>query len=187
MMIRLAAEAAGFPVEAPFNKNSAGCSEPFSTAFSPTFSALEALPQRRPARPRSLCWIPGWTPRPLCSSPRSPGPSGALPPPRSLLSDLSVFVGSSTTPKIIRLARELPDLRLPSTLVFDYPTLSAGPTACVLSVLCLAAPTSEAVAAYAEEAQRPRERKHREITKQPVASSDPLSVIGGACAFPGRE
>ena len=102
---------------------------------------------------------------------------------------LSAFVGSyeSTTPKIIRLARELPDLRLPSTLVFDYPTLSAGPTACVLSLLCLAAPTSQAVAAYAEEAQRPRERKHREITKQPVASSDPLSVIGGACAFPGRE
>ncbi|CAE7807052.1 eryA [Symbiodinium sp. CCMP2456] len=64
-----------------------------------------------------------------------------------------------------KLATELPDLRLPSTLVFDYPTLSA-------------------VAAYAEEAQRPRERKHLQI-KKPVASSDPLSVIGAACAFPG--
>lgn len=70
-----------------------------------------------------------------------------------------------------KLSRELPGLRLPSTLVFDYPTLSA-------------------VAAYAEEAQRPRDRKeHRDVKKQPVASSpsssDPLSVIGAACAFPG--
>ncbi|CAE7837291.1 eryA [Symbiodinium sp. CCMP2592] len=69
-----------------------------------------------------------------------------------------------------KLSRELPGLRLPSTLVFDYPTLSA-------------------VAAYAEEAQRPRARKeHREIKKPPASSpssSDPLSVIGAACAFPG--
>ena len=48
------------------------------------------------------------------------------------------------------------------------------------------------MAAYAEEAQRPRDRKeHRDVKKQPVASSpsssDPLSVIGAACAFPGAS
>eukprot|EP00931_Biecheleriopsis_adriatica_P048348 TRINITY_DN27935_c0_g1_i1.p1 TRINITY_DN27935_c0_g1~~TRINITY_DN27935_c0_g1_i1.p1 ORF type:complete len:5156 (-),score=1260.04 TRINITY_DN27935_c0_g1_i1:82-15549(-) len=68
-----------------------------------------------------------------------------------------------------KLSKELPGLRLPSTLVFDYPTLSA-------------------VAGYAEESMRPKRSRPTAAAPTPrsMGSNDePLAIVGAACAFPG--
>ena len=135
------------------------------------------------SRQTSHSWTRAWIPRRRCSSVASlllrfPGPY------------LSVtFVRGFVS---LRLAAELPGLRLPSTLVFDYPTLSVGvPRELLAAMSCesfddLAA---QAVAGYAAEASTMRGPK-RAAPPAPTAPasgsvSEPLAVIGTACAFPG--
>ncbi|CAE8623415.1 unnamed protein product, partial [Polarella glacialis] len=74
-----------------------------------------------------------------------------------------------------KLASELPGLRLPSTLVFDYPTISA-------------------VAVYAAQSLRPKARGKatpngfvapRLAPAGSGANDEPLAIVGAACAFPG--